>query len=223
MPAKAFRRSANIPSKSKSTANSHRVARAPAVVERKCRHVRDFLGRIHRAADGDAACAGTEGDLAIHATAELFHDDVHYIDGMAHVDEFELNMDMARGLGRRARLLARRESSWAALRFAAMVAALSEAPARWAVLARARAAAKRDHDSQFSDRRTAGRLSRQRSRHARCKSKAPIKAIVGPWNHSFPNDAEFGPQIEWRDQAVRWFDYWLKGRDTGVLNGSAGL
>ena len=21
------------------------------------------------------------------------------------------------------------------------------------------------------------------------KSKAPIKAIVGPWNHSFPNDA----------------------------------
>jgi predicted acyl esterase len=22
---------------------------------------------------------------------------------------------------------------------------------------------------------------------------------------------------EWRDQAVRWFDYWLKGRDTGVL------
>jgi len=22
------------------------------------------------------------------------------------------------------------------------------------------------------------------------KSEAPIKAIVGPWNHSFPNDAE---------------------------------
>ena len=50
------------------------------------------------------------------------------------------------------------------------------------------------------------------------KSKAPIKAIVGPWNHSFPNDADFGPRVEWRDQAVRWFDYWLKGRDTGVVN-----
>ena len=24
--------------------------------------------------------------------------------------------------------------------------------------------------------------------------------------------------MEWRDQAVRWFDYWLKGRDTGVEN-----
>ena len=53
------------------------------------------------------------------------------------------------------------------------------------------------------------------------KSKAPIKAIVGPWNHSFPNDADFGPRVEWRDQAVRWFDYWLKGRDTGVRERSA--
>jgi hypothetical protein len=49
------------------------------------------------------------------------------------------------------------------------------------------------------------------------QSKAPMKAIVGPWNHTFPNDAVPGPQVEWRDQAVRWFDYWLKGRDTGVL------
>jgi len=48
------------------------------------------------------------------------------------------------------------------------------------------------------------------------KSKAPIKAIVGPWNHSFPNEPDFGPQVEWRDQAVRWFDHWLKGHDTGV-------
>jgi len=50
------------------------------------------------------------------------------------------------------------------------------------------------------------------------QSKAAIKAIVGPWNHNFPNNADFGPRVEWRDQAVRWFDYWLKGRHTGVLN-----
>ena len=48
------------------------------------------------------------------------------------------------------------------------------------------------------------------------QSKAPIRAILGPWNHSFPNNADFGPRVEWRDQAVRWFDHWLKGRDTGV-------
>jgi alpha/beta superfamily hydrolase len=36
--------------------------------------------------------------LAVAATAELFHDDVHYMDGMAHLDEFELNMDLAPGI-----------------------------------------------------------------------------------------------------------------------------
>ncbi len=46
---------------------------------------------------------------------------------------------------------------------------------------------------------------------------APVKALIGPWNHTFPNDAQPGPEIEWRNQAVRWWDYWLKGRDTGVL------
>jgi predicted acyl esterase len=49
------------------------------------------------------------------------------------------------------------------------------------------------------------------------KVKAPLKAWIGPWNHGFPNGSDYGPMYEWRDQAVRWFDYWLKGRDTGVL------
>src|SRR3979411_1588279 len=49
------------------------------------------------------------------------------------------------------------------------------------------------------------------------KVKAPLKAWIGPWNHGFPNGSDYGPLYEWRDQAVRWFDYWLKGRDTGVL------
>src|SRR6202521_5050152 len=35
--------------------------------------------------------------LAVGATAERFHDEGRYIDGMAHIDEFELNMDMAEG------------------------------------------------------------------------------------------------------------------------------
>src|ERR1051326_5086070 len=50
------------------------------------------------------------------------------------------------------------------------------------------------------------------------QTKAPIRAIVGPWNHTYPHNADFGPFIEWREQAVRWWDYWLKGRDTGVVN-----
>jgi hypothetical protein len=74
------------------------VAGASAVVERERGDVRDFVGRVSFSADGDAACAGIEGNSGgTDATAELFHDDVHYVDGIAHIDEFELNMDMAEG------------------------------------------------------------------------------------------------------------------------------
>jgi len=48
--------------------------------------------------------------------------------------------------------------------------------------------------------------------------KSPVKAIMGPWNHNEPDTPDFGPRIEWRDQAVRWWDQWLKGRDTGIMD-----
>ena len=47
---------------------------------------------------------------------------------------------------------------------------------------------------------------------------APIKAIVGAWQHTWPNEPYPGPGIEWRHEAVRWFDHWLKGKDTGILD-----
>jgi putative CocE/NonD family hydrolase len=43
-----------------------------------------------------------------------------------------------------------------------------------------------------------------------------VKVLIGPWNHTYPYDAVPGPAIEWRDQALRWWDHWLKGRDTGL-------
>ena len=49
-------------------------------------------------------------------------------------------------------------------------------------------------------------------------SKAPIKALIGPWNHTFPHEAEPGPSIEWRVEAVRWWDYWLKGIQNGIMD-----
>jgi len=45
---------------------------------------------------------------------------------------------------------------------------------------------------------------------------APVRAWLGPWNHDYPNTSVYGPRVEWRDQAVRWFDHWLKGIDNGV-------
>jgi hypothetical protein len=45
----------------------------------------------------------------------------------------------------------------------------------------------------------------------------PIRALLGPWNHTWPHHAMPGPAVEWRAHAVRWFDHWLKGNDTGML------
>jgi hypothetical protein len=70
---------------------------AAALVEWQHRYVRNFLGRIQFAANGDAASPALKAILALHATVELFHNDVRYMNGIAHIDEFELNMDLAEG------------------------------------------------------------------------------------------------------------------------------
>jgi uncharacterized protein len=153
--------------------------------------------------------------LAVCATAALFHDDVHFVDGMAHVDEFELNMDMAQG--------------WTGapdfpLDETVLGPRFNTPP--WSLLY-----LKHQRDGPFWRDRVrplreitipsfliGGLLDGYRDNVTDMLMQATgqVRAIVGPWNHTFPNDAAMGPQIEWRDQAVRWFDHWLKGRDTGV-------
>ena len=46
----------------------------------------------------------------------------------------------------------------------------------------------------------------------------PRLGLVGPWAHSYPHDAAVGPSIGWLQEAVRWFDHWMKGIDTGMLD-----
>lgn len=46
--------------------------------------------------------------------------------------------------------------------------------------------------------------------------KAPTKGIVGPWIHKYPHFAVPNPAIGFLQEALRWWDRWLKGKDTGV-------
>ncbi|MEO4001253.1 CocE/NonD family hydrolase [Mesorhizobium sp. CAU 1732] len=50
---------------------------------------------------------------------------------------------------------------------------------------------------------------------------SPVKGIVGPWNHKYPHLAVPGPQIGFLQEALRWWDRWLKNIDTGVDNDPA--
>ena len=47
--------------------------------------------------------------------------------------------------------------------------------------------------------------------------KVPRLGIIGPWGHLYPHDGVPGPAIGYLQEAVRWWDHWLKGRDTGIM------
>ena len=51
--------------------------------------------------------------------------------------------------------------------------------------------------------------------------KAPVKGLVGPWVHKYPHFAVPGPAIGFLQEALRWWDQFLKGKDTGVLKDPA--
>lgn len=48
--------------------------------------------------------------------------------------------------------------------------------------------------------------------------RCPRKGLIGPWSHSFPHESVPGPRIGYLEEALRWWDYWLKGRDTGIMD-----
>jgi len=48
--------------------------------------------------------------------------------------------------------------------------------------------------------------------------KCPRKGLVGPWAHRYPNFAWPGPRIGFLRECLRWWDKWLKGRETGIMD-----
>ena len=158
--------------------------------------------------------------IAMCATEDLFHDDIHYIDGLMHVDEFELGMDMQIGMTRAPDFPTDEKSL--ATRFDATP---------WFLLylhqqrdgpfwQRASISANQYADYKVPTFMIGGFLDGYRDSIGRFLEHvhAPVKALLGPWNHTFPHEAEPGPSIEWRVEATRWWDYWLKGKQNGILD-----
>jgi len=46
----------------------------------------------------------------------------------------------------------------------------------------------------------------------------PRLGLVGPWSHKYPHIGEPGPAIGFLQECLRWWDHWLKGVETGVMN-----
>jgi hypothetical protein len=155
--------------------------------------------------------------LAVDASDDLFHDDVHYIDGLPHLDEYALMIDHLNMLP-------------PAPDFPLDEAALARMDTEpWLISYLAQA-----QDGPFwrraSLRPQYGRLTvpayliggwydgyRDSVPRMLAHVPAPVRVLIGPWNHTFPHDAVPGPAIEWRADAVRWWDHWLKGAENGIM------
>ncbi len=48
--------------------------------------------------------------------------------------------------------------------------------------------------------------------------RSPSKGLVGPWAHKYPHFAKPGPAIGFLQECLRWWDYWLKDIDTGIMD-----
>jgi putative CocE/NonD family hydrolase len=46
----------------------------------------------------------------------------------------------------------------------------------------------------------------------------PRRALIGPWGHQWPELGRPGPAIGFLQEAVRWFDHWLKGDENGAMD-----
>jgi uncharacterized protein len=157
--------------------------------------------------------------IAVDASDDLFHDDVHYIDGLLHLDEYALMIDQLNALPPAPDFPVDEETL--ARRFDRLP---------WLVTWLGQ-----QQDGPYwrrgSLRPDYGRLTipafliggwydgyRDSVPRMFAQVPAPVKMLIGPWNHTFPHSAVPGPAIEWRDEAIRWWDHWLKGAETGIMS-----
>ncbi|HKD16840.1 MAG TPA: CocE/NonD family hydrolase [Thermoanaerobaculia bacterium] len=156
--------------------------------------------------------------IAVDATDDLYHDDVHYMDGIMHVDTWEMSQDLANAMpGAPGYVL---DEAYFRERF-------DQPP--WMLTYKAqqregpfwdRTALKRRYESiKIPSFLIGGWYDGYRDSIPRMLEhvKAPVKAIVGAWDHTWPDEPYPKPGFDWRNEAVRWFDQWLKGKDTGIM------
>ena len=45
----------------------------------------------------------------------------------------------------------------------------------------------------------------------------PRLGLIGAWGHKYGHQAAPGPAIGYLQECLRWWDHWLRGRDTGIM------
>lgn len=155
--------------------------------------------------------------ISLMSTDDIYQDDVHFMDGILHIDAYEIGQDLANALPGAPDF--KIDEAYFKNRF-------DTEP--WLLKYK-----RHQTDGPFWDRASlntdyrkidipvfivGGWYDGYRDFIPRMLENAdvPVKAMLGPWNHTWPNTAYPEPAIEWRDIAVRWLDYWMKGIENGI-------
>ena len=48
--------------------------------------------------------------------------------------------------------------------------------------------------------------------------KSPVKILMGPWAHLYPHEAIPSPRMDFMAELIRFWDHYLKGIDTGLMD-----
>lgn len=162
--------------------------------------------------------AALKAIIAAHGSTDLFYNDVHYIDGALHIDSYAHQIDTDNAMPQSPDY--RLDTAYFENRF-------DREPWLFTWL-------RQQQDGDFWRQESvqnkeplqvpayliAGLLDGYRdfAIDVAKTAKAPVVVEIGPWNHAWPEYGVPGPNYEWRQKALRWWDYWLKGIDNGVLD-----
>ncbi|MCB1845431.1 MAG: CocE/NonD family hydrolase, partial [Halioglobus sp.] len=152
--------------------------------------------------------------IAVDATEDLYQEDVHYIDGILHVDSWLMSQEVDNARPGAPDYLI--DDEYFRNRF-------DTEPWTLRYL-------RHQRYDRFWNRKSIDRLYERikipslhiggwydgyRDSVPRMLEKlnAPAKAIVGPWTHAFPHEPWPNPGMEWREEAVQFLDHWLRGID----------
>ena len=155
--------------------------------------------------------------IAAHGSTDLFYNDVHYIDGALHIDSYAHQIDTDNSMPQSPDY--RIDEAYFQNRF-------DQEPWLFTWL-------RQQQDGEFWRKESTqlkpplevpayligGLLDGYRDfvMDVSRTAKAPVMAEIGPWNHAWPEYGEPGPNYEWRQRALRWWDHWLKDIDNGIL------
>ncbi|WP_313073814.1 CocE/NonD family hydrolase [Melaminivora sp.] len=156
--------------------------------------------------------------IAAHGSTDLFYNDVHYIDGVLHLDYYAHQIDTDNSMP---------QSPDYALDDAYFRNRFDREPWLFTWM-------RQQQDGSFWRQESVGLQGplevpayligglldgyRDFVLDVKRNARAPVIAEIGPWNHAWPEYGSPGPNYEWREKALRWWDYWLKDKNNGVLD-----